>query len=53
MSGLVLIDSVPLGKEISVYLRLVSIPGLVDILESSLVGGTRFILYNVFTTGAS
>ena len=44
MSGLVLIDSMSLGKEASVYLHLVSIPGLVDILESSLVGGTRFML---------
>ncbi len=45
---LVLIDSAGLGKDISIYLRLVSLPILGNILESSRTGGTRFMLYNVF-----
>lgn len=48
VSKLVLVDSAGLGKEISVYLRLVSIPGLGEVLESSKVSGTRLMLHNVF-----
>ena len=48
VSRLVLVDSASLGKEVSIYIRLVSIPGLGELLESSRVGGTRFMLYNVF-----
>ncbi len=45
---LVLVDSVGLGRDISIYVRLVSLPFMGKILESSRVGGTRFMLYNVF-----
>lgn len=48
VSGLVLVDSASLGREVSAYIRLVSIPWLGQFLESSKVGGTRFMLYKVF-----
>ena len=48
VSGLVLVDSASLGRELSLYIRLVSIPWLGEFLESSRVGGTKFMLYKVF-----
>ena len=48
VSKLVLVDSPALGREVSVYLRLVSIPGLGELLESPKLGGTRLMLQNVF-----
>ncbi len=48
VSGLVLVDSASLGKEISLYVRLVSVPLLGEVLESSKLGGTKFMLRNVF-----
>lgn len=48
ISRLILVDSAGLGREVSAYLRLVSIPGLGALLESSRVGGTRFMLSKVF-----
>ena len=48
VSSLVLVSSASLGREVSIYLRLVSLPILGDLLESSSVGGTRFMLYKVF-----
>ena len=48
VSRLVLVDSASLGRELNFYLRLVSIPVLGEILESSRVGGTRLMLENVF-----
>lgn len=48
VSSLVLVDSAALGKEISVYIRLASLPLVGSIIESSKVGGTRFMLQNVF-----
>ena len=39
VSGLVLVDSASLGREISMYLRLVSVPGLGELLGISRVGG--------------
>ena len=49
VARLVLVDSVGLGREVYTYLRLVSIPGLGVLLESSRVGGTRLMLKKVFT----
>ena len=48
VSGLVLVDSASLGREISIYIRLVSVPLLGEVLESSRVGGTKFMLTKVF-----
>ena len=48
VSSLVLVSSAALGKKVSIYLRLVTLPILGDLLESSRVGGTRFMLYKVF-----
>ncbi len=48
VSGLVLVDSASLGKETSIYVRLVSVPLLGEVLESSKVGGSKFMLRNVF-----
>ncbi len=48
LSGLVVIGSPGLGKEVSLYVRLAALPLLGDVLESSRVGGTRYMLYNVF-----
>ncbi len=48
VDGLVLVDSGGLGREVPLYVRLVSVPGLGELLESSKIGGTRFMLYNVF-----
>lgn len=48
VSSLVLVDSAALGREISVYIRLASLPLVGSILESSKVGGTKFMLHNVF-----
>ena len=48
VSRLVLVDSVSLGREVSVYIRLVWVPVLGEVLESSRVGGPRFMLYKVF-----
>ena len=48
VSGLVLVDSASLGKEISLYVRLIAVPLLGEMLESSRVGGTKFMLNNVF-----
>ncbi len=45
---LVLVDSASLGRELSIYIRLVSLPILGNILESSQVGGTKFMLKGVF-----
>ena len=45
---LVLVDSASLGRELSLYIRLVSIPFLGSILESSRVGGTKYMLKGVF-----
>lgn len=45
---LVLVDSAGLGRQVSPYLRLVALPLLGNVLESHRVGGTRFMLYNVF-----
>lgn len=47
-SGLVLVGSAGLGKDISLYVRLVTLPVLGSILENPRVGGTRFMLNNVF-----
>ena len=49
VTRLLLVDSAGLGREISAYLKLVSIPGLGALLESSRVGGTRLMLKKVFT----
>ena len=48
VSRLILVSSASLGREVSIYLRLVSLPILGDVLESSSVGGTKFMLYKVF-----
>jgi pimeloyl-ACP methyl ester carboxylesterase len=48
VSRLVLVCSAGLGKEISIYLRLASVPLLGDLMESSKVSGMRFMLCNVF-----
>ncbi len=48
VSGLILVGSAGLGKEISTYVKLVSVPLLGQLLESSKLGGTKFMLYNVF-----
>ena len=48
LSGLVLVGSAALGREVSTYVRLVSVPLLGEFLESSRVGGSKFMLYNVF-----
>ncbi len=48
VSKLVLVDSAGFGREVSLYVRLASIPGLAEVLESSKVGGARYMLYNVF-----
>ena len=48
VSRLVFVDSASLGREVSIYIRLVSIPGIGELLESSRVGGTRFMLNNIF-----
>ncbi len=45
---LVLSDIAGLGRDASIYIRLVTLPLLGEVLESSKVGGTRFMLYNVF-----
>ena len=47
VSSLVLVDSAGLGKEISTYVKLASIPLLGRLLESPKFG-TKFLLYNVF-----
>ena len=47
-SKLVLVDSAGLGRKLSLYVRLVSLPLLGQILESTRVGGTKYMLYNVF-----
>ena len=49
VSALVLVDSAGLGREVTPYLRLVSVPVLGGLLESSRLGGTRFMLYNRFS----
>lgn len=48
VSGLVLVDSASLGREVPLYVRLVTIPLLGEVLESSKVGGTKYMLHNVF-----
>ena len=48
VSALVLVDSASLGREVSFYLRLVSIPLLGEVLERRKGGGTKLMLYNVF-----
>ena len=48
VSGLVLVDSASLGREISIYVRLTSLPFLGEFLERSKLGGARFILHNSF-----
>ena len=45
---LVLVDSAGLGREVSLYIRLASIPLLGNLLESHRVGRTKFMLRNVF-----
>ncbi|MCH7745939.1 MAG: alpha/beta fold hydrolase [Chloroflexi bacterium] len=47
-SSLILVGSAGLGTEISLYVRLVTLPVLGHILENPRVGGTRFMLNNVF-----
>ena len=48
LGKLVLVDSAGLGQDVSIYIRLVTLPILGTILESSRTGGMRFMLYNVF-----
>ena len=48
VSGLVLVGSAGLGRDISPYVRLLSLPLVGRVLESSKVGGTKHMLYNVF-----
>ncbi len=48
VSGLVLVGSAGLGREISLYIRLLSLPLLGTILESSKIGGPKLMLVNVF-----
>lgn len=48
VTKLVLSDIAGLGRNVSIYIRLVTLPFLGNILESSKVGGTRFMLFNVF-----
>ena len=48
VSGLVLVDSASLGREISTYVRLASLPFLGEFLERSKAGGARFILHGAF-----
>ena len=48
VSGLVLVGSAGLGREISLYIRLLSVPLLGTILESSKIGGPKLMLVNVF-----
>ena len=48
VSRLVLVDSAGLGKEISTWVKLLSIPPLGRLLESAKLRGTKFLLYNVF-----
>ena len=48
VSSLVLVDSAGLGKEISTWVKLLSIPPLGRLLESAKLRGTKFLLYNVF-----
>ena len=48
VSRLVLVDSAGLGREISPYIRLVALPLVGNVLESSRVGGSKCMLYNVF-----
>ena len=48
VSGLVLVDSASLGRDVSLYIRLVSVPLLGEVLESSKIGGSRFMLKHVF-----
>ena len=48
VSGLVLVGSAGLGKEISTYVKLASIPLLGRLLESPKFHGTKFMLHNVF-----
>ncbi len=45
---LVLVDCAGLGRDISFYVRLVTLPFIGSLLESSRVGGPQFMLYNVF-----
>ena len=47
-SRLVVVGSASLGREVSWYLRLASIPGIGSVLEGSRAGGTRFMLSAVF-----
>ena len=48
VSCLVLASSAGLGKDVSIFVRLVSVPLLGDILESPKIGGTKLMLQNVF-----
>ncbi len=48
VSRLIVVGSPGFGKEVSLYVRLAALPVLGDVLESSRVGGTRYMLYNVF-----
>ncbi len=48
VSSLILVNSAGLGKDISLYIRLASVPVLGSVLESAKVGSTMFMLKNVF-----
>ena len=48
VSALALVSSASLGREVSKYLGLASLPGIGGLLESRGVSGTRFMLKKVF-----
>ncbi|MCH8062245.1 MAG: alpha/beta fold hydrolase, partial [Chloroflexi bacterium] len=48
VSGLVLVGSAGLGREISLYIRLLSVPLIGTVLETFKIGGPKLMLANVF-----
>ena len=48
LSRLVLVSSAALGREISMFIRLVSVPGLGKLLVRPRVGGSRLVLHSIF-----
>ena len=48
VSALVLVSSASLGREVSKYLRLASLPGIGGLMEGGGVRGTRFMMKKVF-----
>ncbi|MBI4298167.1 MAG: alpha/beta fold hydrolase [Chloroflexi bacterium] len=48
VEGLVLVDSAGLGRELPLYIRLVTIPLLGNVLESAKIGGVGYMLRKVF-----